>query len=566
MEHPLPTDILIILGLSVAVLLVCHRARLPLLVGLIVTGMVVGPHGLKLIRAVDEVRSMAQIGVVLLLFTIGLDFSFRRLLSIRKLVLLGGTIQVGLTLAAGFLFGLLFRCSVGEAVFIGFLISLSSTAIVLKILQERAEIDSPHGRTVLGILIFQDLAVVPMMLITPLVAGISKEGQGLSLLLLVLEGGLILGGAFLAGKYVVPRILYLVARTRDRELFVLTVLVICLGVAAITYQVGLSLALGAFLAGLIISESDYSHHALGSILPFRDVFASIFFISIGMLLNLGFLVQNIGVILAIAMGLLILKALLATAATLVLALPLRTAILAGLALAQIGEFSFVLAEVGVAHGLLPGPSYQVFLAAIVLTMLATPAVISISPRLAYTAAQMLWLGNVRRDPAVETPETQSQVENHIVIVGFGVSGRRLAESAKNAGLKYVIVETNPETVKHEKTKGQTIYYGDATHAAVLSRAHVARARLIAVAINDSEATKRIIQLAHRMNPAIQIVVRAKFLSQSELLLRLGADEVVTEEVEASVELCTRVLARYLVPKDEIDKLVDKMRTERNEHQ
>jgi CPA2 family monovalent cation:H+ antiporter-2 len=566
MEHPLPTDILIILGLSVAVLLVCHRARLPLLVGLIVTGMVAGPHGLKLIRAVDEVRSMAQIGVVLLLFTIGLDFSFRRLLSIRKLVLLGGTIQVGLTLAAGFLFGLLFRCSVGEAVFIGFLISLSSTAIVLKILQERAEIDSPHGRTVLGILIFQDLAVVPMMLITPLVAGISKEGQGLSLLLLVLEGGLILGGAFLAGKYVVPRILYLVARTRDRELFVLTVLVICLGVAAITYQVGLSLALGAFLAGLIISESDYSHHALGSILPFRDVFASIFFISIGMLLNLGFLVQNIGVILAIAMGLLILKALLATAATLVLALPLRTAILAGLALAQIGEFSFVLAEAGVAHGLLPGPSYQVFLAAIVLTMLATPAVISISPRLAYTAAQMPWLGNVRRDLAVETPETQSQVENHIVIVGFGVSGRRLAESAKNAGLKYVIVETNPETVKHEKAKGQTIYYGDATHAAVLNRAHVARARLIAVAINDSEATKRIIQLAHRMNPAIQIVVRAKFLSQSELLLRLGADEVVTEEVEASVELCSRVLARYLVPKDEIDKLVDKMRTERNEHQ
>ncbi|MBA4397840.1 MAG: potassium transporter KefB, partial [Syntrophus sp. (in: bacteria)] len=289
---PLLNDILIIIGLSAFVLYLCHLMRVPIIVGFLFTGLISGPFGLGLVRDIEAVKILAEVGVVLLLFTIGLEFSFRNLLQIRRSVLMGGSLQVVITVAAAFGVSRSFGLGIGESVLIGFLVSLSSTAIVMKILQDRAEVETPQGNTALGILIFQDIIIVPMMLLVPLLAG---EGQGWStdsLLLLLAKIIAIVALVIVSAKWVVPYAFYNIARTKSRELFLLSVIAICLAVAWLTHLAGLSLALGAFLAGLIISESEYSHQALGNILPFRDVFTSFFFVSVGMLLNMGFLLEH----------------------------------------------------------------------------------------------------------------------------------------------------------------------------------------------------------------------------------------------------------------------------------
>jgi len=563
MEQPILKDILIIFALAVAVLLVCHRIRVPLVVGLIVTGMLAGPYGLRLIRAVNEVQTLAQIGVVLLLFTIGLEFSFKHLLSIGKAALLGGGIQIGVTVLAVFLIAKLYGLQIGQAIFAGFLVSHTSTVIMLKLLQQRGEVDSPHGRIGLGISIFQDLMTIPMVLITPLLAGI-QGGEGKSPLMIVAAGLAILGIAWLGGKYVVPKVLYHVARTRNRELFLLTVLLLCLAVALLTYSLGLSLALGAFLAGLIVSESEYSHHALANVVPFRDVFTSFFFISIGMLLNVGFLVDHIVFVTVAAGGLLVLKFVVAGAAAMALGVPLRTGILAGLALAQIGEFSFVLAEEGLEYGLFPGQSYQLFLAVIVMTMVANPFIFVHANRIAHSLLHLPWPRSLRRermDQQLRQAGGHEAHADHLVIVGFGLNGRNLAHAAKAAGIPYAIIESNPTTVRQETARGEPILYGDATHAAMLLRVGLAEARIMVIAINDPQAIRRITRIARSMNPRVYIIVRTRYAIEVEPLYQLGADEVVAEEFETSVEIFTRVLSRYLVPRDEIDRLTADIRAD-----
>ncbi len=293
MDIPVLNDIVIIFGLAIAVLFICHRLRVPAVVGFILTGIFVGPYGLGLVKALHEVEMFAEVGVVLLLFTIGIEFSLERLLQIKKSVLVGGSLQVLLTFLATWFIARQFGQSSGEAVFIGFLVALSSTAIVLKLIQERAEVDTPHGRTTLGILIFQDIIIVPMILVTPILAG--ATGNVWETLFFLLAKGIgIIVLVMVSARWIVPQVLYQIARTRNQELFLLSVIVICLGIAWLTSRVGLSLALGAFLAGLIISESEYSHQALGNILPFRDVFTTFFFVSIGMMLDIGFFSSSLG--------------------------------------------------------------------------------------------------------------------------------------------------------------------------------------------------------------------------------------------------------------------------------
>ncbi len=337
MQIPLLNDIVIIFGLAIAVLFICHRLRVPTVVGFLLTGIFVGPYGLGLIKAVHEVEILAEIGVVLLLFTIGIEFSLQRLLQIKKSILLGGSLQVLLTFLATLFIARHFGQAFGEAVFIGFLVALSSTAIVLRLIQERAEVDSPHGRTTLGILIFQDVIIVPMILVTPLLAG-ATGNLGESLFVLLGKGIGIILLVIVSARWIVPQLLYQIARTRNQEIFLLSVVVICFGVAWLTSKAGLSLALGAFLAGLIISESEYSHQALGNILPFRDVFTTFFFVSIGMMLDVGFLFQQPGFIVLIALSVLVLKAIIAGSVTILLRFPLRTGILVGSALGQMVNF------------------------------------------------------------------------------------------------------------------------------------------------------------------------------------------------------------------------------------
>ncbi len=387
MEIPLLKDMIIIFGLSVAVILVCHRLRIPTIVGFLLTGLLCGPHGLGLVSGTSEVRVLAEMGIVVLLFTVGLDFSIRRILEYKRYFFVGGAIQVALTSIAGFCIAQFLARPVGESIFLGFLLSLSSTAIVLRVMQERAESASPHGRCILGILIFQDVIIVPMILLTPILAG-RKIELDISLFYLIGEGILILLITYFAAVRIVPQLLYYVARTRSRELFLLSIIVIALTVAWISAYVGLSVALGAFLAGLIISESQYSRQAIGGILPFEDVFLSFFFVSVGMLLDIGFVYEHLLLIVFATTGVLCLKSVTGSLAAVFMGMPIRSAVLTGLSLSQVGEFSFVLVKSGMTYGIGTEYHHQLFLSVAVITMAMTPTMIALSRRIAQAVLRL----------------------------------------------------------------------------------------------------------------------------------------------------------------------------------
>jgi CPA2 family monovalent cation:H+ antiporter-2 len=559
MEIPIIFDLLIVYALAIVVIFVCHRLGIPPIVGFILTGVLSGPQVLGLIKAVHEVEILAEIGVILLLFTIGIEFSFANLLQLRRSVLIGGPLQVAVTGLLFFLLAWHTGHRVGESVFIGFLMSLSSTAIVLKILQSRAEVETPHGNTSLGVLIFQDIIIVPMMLFTPFLAGVGGGEVGGMFLGLLLKGLIIIIVVIASAKWVVPQVLYQIARTRDREIFLLAVLVLCFVVAWATAAAGLSLALGAFLAGLILSETEYSHQALGNILPFRDIFASIFFISIGMLLNVEFLLQEPLRIVLIALLVLVAKALVAGGAALALGFPLRTTIIVGLILCQVGEFSFILSKSGVTHGLLSSYNYQLFLDVSVLTMGLTPSIIAFAPRVADALMRLPLPSKLKAGSFLSAAPESAAQEDHLIIIGYGVTGRNVSRAAQTAGIPYVITEMNPETVRSERLQGKPIYFGDATNPEILHLVNLHAARIVVVAINDPAATRRITELARKLNRTVYLIVRTRYVSELQALFELGADEVIPEEFETSVEIFTRVLRKYLIPKSDIEKFIQEIR-------
>lgn len=564
MQIPLLTDIVIIFALSVLVLFVCNRIRIPAIVGFLVTGVVAGPHGFKLVTGIAEVDVLAQIGVVTLLFTIGIEFSMRNLLKVKRAAVLGGSLQVILTILVIFGIARGFGLDFGKALFTGFLISLSSTAIVLKLLQEKGLMESPHGQTSIAILLFQDVIVIPMMLFTPILAGGQFE-IGRPLLLLLAKGVAIILAVIVCAQWIVPKLLFQIARTRSPELFMLSIVLICSAVAYFTSALGLSLALGAFLAGLIISESEYSYQALGNVLPFRDVFTSFFFVSIGMLLDLQFVSRHLWLLAAATLAVLIIKAFLAGLSGILLGFPIRIAALIGLCLCQVGEFSFILSRAGVEEGLLSGHLYQYFLAVSVLTMAVTPLIIGQSSGLAELLARIPMPKKLVSGlhPAAE-PDTAAGPEplkDHLLIIGFGINGRNVARAAKIASIPYVVIETNPETVNREKARNETILYGDAVQAAVLKRAGIKEARVAVVAISDPVATRKIVANLRSLNPRVHIISRTRFVQEVKPLYELGADEVIPEEFETSVEIFTRVLSKYLIPYDEIENFVSELRAE-----
>lgn len=564
METVLLIDITIIFGLSIAILTLCHRLHIPTIVGFLVTGMLVGPHGLAVIKAIQEVEVLAEIGIVLLLFTIGIELSLKELWNIKRALLFGGTLQILFTLLAIILVASKLGRSTNESIFIGFLIALSSTAIVLKILQEKVEVDTPHGLTALSILIFQDIIIVPMILVTPLLAG-EATGFDSSLLTLLVKGMGIILIVIISARWAVPSLLYQIARTRNSELFLLSIVFICFSVALLTFSIGLSLALGAFLAGLIISESEYSHVALSNILPFRDIFMSFFFVSIGMLLDIDFVLQRPEMFILIALGVLSLKALIAGFVTFLLGFPLRTTILVGLALAQVGEFSFILSKFGLEFGLLDQGIYQTFLAVSILTMAATSFVMEMAPGVADRAMKLPLPEKIKRGiyplAIPPSPYKKEHLKDHIIIIGYGFNGRTVAKAARVANIPYIIIEMNAETVKKEREKGEYIYYGDATQRYVLEHADIKNARVLVIGISDPMATRRITAIVHRINPKLHIIARTRYLQEMGPLHELGADEVIPEEFETSVEIFVRLLKKYLVPRDVIEKLTSEVRAD-----
>ena len=549
-------DLIVIFALAVGTVVIFSRLRLPAIVGFLFAGAVAGPNGYGIVEGVEQVRVLAEVGVALLLFTIGLELSLAHLNRLRRILLLGGGLQVLLTTLLVFLIGIAFRMSWQQAVFLGMIVALSSTAIVLKLLAERGEIDSLRGQTALAILIFQDLCIVPMTLLTPFLAG--HEFQPVLLFYAIGKALAVVALAIFASRLVVPWVLHQVVATRNREIFLLTIILLCMGTAWVTAASGLSLALGAFLAGLVVSESEYSHQALGDILPLRNTFNGIFFISVGMLFNVQTLLDSpVGMTVGV-IGLVLAKAGVVLGVLLLLGYSLRVAVPAGLGLAQLGEFSFVLAIAGVSAGILSESLFQMFVGMAVLTMAGTPLLWVLGHSLAQRFSSDLpgW-GTSHRSETLEP--LHQKLRDHVVIVGYGMNGRNLARVMQSVEIPYVIVEMNPETVRMERKRGLPILYGDAATREVLEQAGVQHARVLVLAISDPVGSRHATDLARRLNPSLHIIVRTRYVREMESLFALGANEVVPEEFETSVEIFSRVLRTYLVPRDIVDRSVREIR-------
>lgn len=557
-------NLLFIYTVSIAVVFLFHQFRLPSIAGFLVAGALIGPHGLNLISDIETVQVLAEIGIVLLLFTIGIEFSLKHLVSLRRLLLIAAPIQVGGVIAIALAGGLLAGLPAPQAIFWGFLLSLSSTAIVLKALAASGESDSPHGRATIGILVFQDLAVVPMILLTPILA--SPSNGALGSVLLTLGKSILVVGCIVAGAwFAVPRLLEHIVRSRSRELFLLTVIVMCLGIAWLTSLGGLSLALGAFIAGLVISESEYSHQAIAEVLPFRDSFNSLFFVSIGILMDWRILLEYPMVVIGLLIFVLLVKFVTGAAAVLAVSMPPRSAVMTGIALAQVGEFSFILAQVGQDDKLLTGTPYQIFLAVSVCSMIITPFLMQLSPHIARRAEAIQrlrhWFPGQTTAHVLETEGRHLRIKDHVIIVGYGLNGRNLARVLGETEVPYIALDLDGDTVRREAAHGLPLYYGDATNPNVLRHVKIEDARVLVVAISDPFMARRAVQVARSLNSQIHIVVRTRYLRELEELHQLGADDVVPEEFETSIEIFALVLRTYNMPQDFVMQKAEQVRRE-----
>lgn len=559
MEFQSLKDIEILFGLALVTVILFRKIKMPSIIGFLVTGILAGPHALGLITSAHEVELMAEIGVVLLLFTIGIEFSLTELMRIRYRVFWGGGSQVLLTILAIAATAYTFKIPYNQCIFLGFLVSLSSTAILMKLLMDEGQMDSPPGKTALAILIFQDLCVVPLMLLTPFLAG--NGGGFTDLFFMLARAAAIVVAAHYGARYAIPWIFSQVVKARSRELFILSIIVVGFGTAWLTSLAGLSLALGAFIAGLAISESEYSHQALGDIIPFRDAFMSLFFISVGMLLNVSIFINKPVVIALIVLSIILVKAIVATGAILMLGMPARIAIIAGISLSQVGEFSFVMSQAGLKAGLLPDSMYQTFLAASVATMVLTPLMLKYAPSIAEALCRILPKTVVRGKGTLTQSEHKSRLTDHVIIIGYGLNGKNLAKVLKAHNIPFLVIEANPYTVAAERKRGSHIIFGDATRSQILEHVHIEKARIMVIAISDAAASRQISALARQMNTLLHIIVRTRYQLEMEPLYETGANQVIPEELETSVEIFARVLKQYLIPHEQIEQCIANIRSD-----
>ncbi|MGQ0614400.1 MAG: cation:proton antiporter domain-containing protein [Planctomycetaceae bacterium] len=538
-------ELVLVLSVSLAAVYGLRRVGLPPVVGFLLAGVLIGPGGLGLVKDLHNIERMAEIGVVFLLFGIGLHFSLPDLMRMKGLVFGAGALQVIVTMAAAFGLGRLIGLAPAHCVFLGALIALSSSAIVLKLLQERGETSSVHGRLVVGIAIFQDLAVVPISLLTPLLGSGTEASLGDAALALSKSIGMVLV-ILAAARYLFPWVLERAVRTRLREVFTLTIFLGVLGTALLSAWAGLSLALGAFLAGIVISESAYSQQILAEIAPIKDSLSSLFFVSVGMLVDVRAWFADPLTIFGLTALVLVLKLTVVGMVAILAGFPLRVAILAGFALSQVGEFSFVLASTGLERGLLDAAMNEQFLSVSVLTMALTPFAILLAPKVAGRAERVAWLdrllGRSRDRDAPAEPE--AELNDHVILVGYGVNGRNVARVLRQLQVVTVVIELNPHTVRELRDAGEQVHFGDASRADVLTHAGIARARALVLAISDPSLTRQSVAVARGLNASLRILVRTRYVTEVNGLYRLGADEVVPEEFETSLELVGSVLRAY----------------------
>ncbi len=534
--------LLIILGFSIPVIYIFNKLKFPSIIGFLITGIIIGPYGLKLITDTAGIQLMAEIGVAFLLFTIGVEISLSRFLKHLSEFLLTGGLQILFTFLAGIVIGLILQFSITQAIFVGFLIAHSSSALALKMLKDRGDEDSSHGRISIGINLFQNIIVVPMMLLIPFLAGNSGPTTG-EIFWKLFKSILIIVAILVAARYIIPFILERLANTRMRDVFVITSIVITLGIAWLTHALGLSLAIGAFLAGLAISDTDFTHQIISDINPFRDIFLSVFFVSLGMILNLDFARQNLSYILFISFVIILIKAAIVFGLVKILKYPLRTMILSGVLLSQIGEFSFVLASIGFKNNIISEYIYQIFISASVLTFIVSPLLIAFTYYMLSRKSVSTLLAKTK-----VSDEPQMLVKNHVIVCGMGLNGRNLIKVLKETAINYVIIDLNFKHISDAKKQGErNIIWGDASNTEILKRANIQTARVIVIAISDRFLTKSCVSVAKALNPNLHVIVRTKYVTDIEELQALGADDIIPEEFETSIQIFSRVLRMFHIP-------------------
>jgi CPA2 family monovalent cation:H+ antiporter-2 len=533
-------QLIIILGFSIPVIYIFNKIKLPSIIGFLITGIIIGPFGLKLIDDTAGIQFLAQIGVAFLLFTIGIEIQLSRFLKHLSEILLTGGLQILCTFIVGMLIGLAMQLSFSQSIFMGFILAHSSSALILKILKDRNDEDSPQGRISIGVILFQDVMVVPMMLLIPFLAG-SSGPDALMIIWKLVKSILIIVVILVAARYVIPFMLERLVNMNMRDVLVIAAVVIAMGIAGITESLGLSLAIGAFLAGLALSDTDFTHQIISDISPFRDVFLSVFFVSFGMILNLDFLRENPGYIILISLMIILIKATIVFGLVKLLKYPLRVALLSGVLLSQIGEFSFVLASQGFENSIISNEIYQTFIGASVLTFIVTPLLV--------TLVYYLLDRKNSFDPAREAPPDSSvHLSNHVIICGMGLNGRNLVRVLKDTAINYVIIDLNFQKIKKSKSKGdKNTIWGDASNVEILRRANVEAARVMVVAISDRFLTKSCLSNAKAINPKLHVIVRTKYLADIDDLLAMGADDVIPEEFETSIQIFSRVLKMFHIP-------------------
>jgi CPA2 family monovalent cation:H+ antiporter-2 len=560
-ELSLLADMAIVLVAALVGGLIARRLRLPIIVGYLLVGVAIGPYGLHLVHDVGDVETLATIGVVLLMFTLGIEFSLKTLRQIGTVATFGGAMQIVATTGLGFGLGWLLHWSITQSLLFGFFISMSSTIIVLKTLMERGELGSTHGRVMIGILLVQDLSVVPIMIVLHSMGSDVKTFSTTWVwdLLKVLS---FIGGIVVLGFWVFPRFMRGVTEGRSRELFLLTVVCVALGAGFGAYYVGLSIALGAFLAGLMVSESQYAHQARAEIGPLRDIFATLFFVSLGMLADPSFIGSNPREVGAVVGVILAGKFLIVSFITWAFGYAPKTALFAGGGLFQIGEFSFILSAVALETGLISSHIYSLTLAAAGITMLLTPFGTGLMSGVYHRMIQrkrVAGLLTARVDPVIT--EERKQLSGHVVICGYGRTAQNLGRVLERRNFPYLVIDIDPRSLESLRGSATPYIYGDAANPDILARAQLERARVMVVTYPDPIAARLAVANARKINPKLDIVARVHREEDSEVLRELGAAKMVRPELEAGLEIIRHTLHRFGLTTQEIQYIVNTLREE-----
>lgn len=557
-------DIIIIITFNFIFLWIFSLLKIPSIIGLFLAGFLIGPFGLKIIKNYETIEIVSEIGIILLLFTIGLEFSLKDLEKQKKDFFILGSLQIIFSILLSIIIFLNFYNFI-ESLIIGFMISLSSTAIILKILQDENQISSPYGKISVLISIFQDLVSIIYVMIIPYLIEFNNLNYFINfdinfLLSLFLKIVIFIISFYLMYKHIIPFLLYQIVRFKNKDLFVLSIITFCFLIAFSTYKLGLSLALGAFLAGLLISETPFSSETINNIVPFKIIFTSIFFTSIGMMVNFDFFITNYHWLKIIFYSVLfiITKFIVIFIIIIILHKNIRISMITSMYLSQIGEFSLIVLKLAHDQNLIDDATNQILLSSSILTMLLTPLIVNYSHKITYKTTEIL-NSIYKIDLKEQTISINEKLKDHIIIVGFGINGRNVAKAAKIVDIPYIIIEMNIKTVLNEQKKGESIVYGDATNIHLLEQIGIRDAKLLVIVINDFKTTDHIIQIARKLNPNLHMIARTRYVAEVPQLYKSGANDVIPEEFETSIQIFRKILEHYNYSFPEIQFFIEELR-------